>query len=101
MALAVILVSGAGSTLAWPTGSEAFRYVIIALSTGMVALLLYYRGLKVTPVRIATILELTFPLVAILIDVFLYDTVLVPSQYIAGCVLLFAIYRVSRLTSKE
>jgi drug/metabolite transporter (DMT)-like permease len=101
MALAAILISGAGSTLAWPTGSEALRYVIIALSTGMVALLLYYRGLKVTPVRISTILELTFPLVAILIDVFLYHSVLVPTQYLAGFVLLFAMYRISRLGSAE
>jgi DME family drug/metabolite transporter len=101
MAFAVIVFSGALHTVAWPTGSETLRYVIIALSTGMVALLLYYRGLKVTPVRVSTILELTFPLVAILIDVFLYDTVLTPIQYVAGLVLLYAMYRIAKLRNVE
>ncbi len=100
MAFAVIVISGAFHTVAWPTGSETIRYVIIALSTGMVALLLYYRGLKVTPVRISTILELTFPFVAVLIDVFLYHTVLAPLQYVAGVVLLYAMYRIAGLRSE-
>lgn len=96
-----VLILGKWSAFHAPNGSELIRFVIIALSTGMVALLIYYRGLKITPVRVSTILELTFPFVAVLIDVFFYHTVLHSTQYIAGVVLLFAMYRISILQNKH
>ena len=77
--------------------SQLGRLVVIALSTGMVALWIYYQGLKRTQTKVATILELVFPLVAVIIDIFLYKTLLAPSQYIAAAVLLFAAYRVAKL----
>lgn len=70
---------------------------LIAVSTGMVALLIYYRGLKRTPVHIATILELIFPLVAIMIDMKLYGNVLSFTQWIAAVVLIFSVYKISKL----
>ncbi len=42
--------------------SQMFRFIIIALSTGMVALWIYYKGLQHTEVRVATFLELIFVL---------------------------------------
>lgn len=45
------------------------RFVIIAFSTGAASILIYYRGLKVTQAKVATIAELTFPIVGILIAV--------------------------------
>ena len=72
-------------------------FALIAVSTGMVALLIYYKGLARTPVHISTILELTFPFIAILIDMKLYHTVLVPMQWIASMVLVFSIYKIARL----
>ena len=62
----------------------------------MVALLIYYKGLKTTPVRVSTILELVFPFLAVFIDVVLYKTVIHPIQIISGVVLLFAMYQVTR-----
>ncbi len=76
--------------------SQLLRFIIIALSTGMVAVLIYYKGLKKTQVRVSTILELTFPILAIFIDAFLYKTFLAPSQLIAAAVLLFAMYKVAQ-----
>ena len=84
-------------SLGAPTGGQYVRLLIIALSTGMVALWIYYRGLKHTEAKISTILELVFPLTAVLIDIFLYRTTLAPSQYVAAAVLLFAVYRVAKL----
>jgi drug/metabolite transporter (DMT)-like permease len=78
-----------------------FTLVIIALSTGMVALYLYYSGLKKTQAKISTILELTFPLLAILIDSFLYQTTLHWSQYVAAVVLMFAMYNVGKKSFPE
>ena len=63
----------------------------------MVALLIYYKGLSKTPVHISTILELTFPFIAILIDMKLYGNVLSLSQLAAACVLVFSIYKIARL----
>src|SRR3990167_2786116 len=59
-------VPGAGISI--PTLSQFGFLALIAISTGMVALVIYYRGLAKTPVHISTILELTFPFVAILLD---------------------------------
>ncbi|MEK7554648.1 MAG: DMT family transporter [Patescibacteria group bacterium] len=84
-------------SLGAPSGGQYVRLGIIALSTGMVALWLYYRGLKHTEAKISTILELVFPLTAVCIDIFLYHTTLAASQYVAAAVLLFAVYRVAKL----
>jgi len=80
---------------------QIFTLLAIALSTGLVALWLYYRGLKHTQAKISTILELTFPLTAVIIDIFLYKSFLKPSQYFAAAILLFAIYRISKLNTQH
>ncbi len=101
MAFIAIMIFGPVSTFDLPTTSQAARFILIALSTGMVALLIYYRGLKTTPVRVSTLLELTFPFIAILIDVVMYHTVLLPTQYLAAAVLLFAMYKITVLQNKH
>lgn len=83
--------------LAIPTFSQFQFLTLIAVSTGMVALLIYYKGLAKTPVHIATILELTFPFIAIFLDMAVNGTILSLSQWIAALVLVFSIYKISRL----
>lgn len=97
IALPVILIFGHGSSLASVTLTQFGLFALIAISTGMVALLIYYKGLARTPVHISTILELTFPFIAILIDMKLYHTVLVPMQWIAAFLLVFSIYKIAKL----
>ena len=97
MAFIGIILFGSFHTFGLPTQSEGLRFIIIALSTGMVALLIYYRGLKTTPVRVSTILELTFPFLAVGIDVMFYHTTLAWTQYLAAFVLLFAMYKITAL----
>ena len=96
LAFAVLLMADGFGGITIPDISQWARFIFIALSTGMVALLIYYRGLKSTPVKVSTIMELLFPLLAILIDAVVYQTHLVFSQYAAAGVLLFAIYRVAQ-----
>lgn len=93
----LIFILGKGSTINDVTLNQYGFLTLIAVSTGMVALLIYYRGLKRTPVHIATILELIFPLVAIIIDIKLYGNVLSITQWIAGIVLIFSVYKISKL----
>ena len=97
LAFIAIVVFGTFPQLHTPTISQLLRFILIGLSTGMVALLIYYRGLKTTPVRISAILELTFPFLAVFIDVVLYHTVLAWTQYLAAIVLLFAMYQITKL----
>lgn len=95
-AIALFFIGSFDSTLVITT-SQLVRFVVIALSTGMVALYLYYQGLAKVEAKIATILELFFPFLAVLIDGVIYHTYLLPTQLLASCVLIFAIYRTSRL----
>jgi drug/metabolite transporter (DMT)-like permease len=87
----------ADGAFAIPTVSQYGFLALIAVSTGMVALLIYYKGLAKTPVHISTILELTFPFVAILLDFIVNHTVLSLSQWVAAIVLVFSIYQIARL----
>lgn len=100
-AIAIIFVFALGQqgSLGTPTADQWLRFVVIALSTGMLALWIYYRGLKNTQVKVSTILELTFPFLAVIIDIFVYKNVLDSSQYIAAVVLLIAMYKVSSLNT--
>jgi drug/metabolite transporter (DMT)-like permease len=70
--------------------------VLIACSTGMFALWVYYKGLQQTPAHISAIVELAFPLTAVGVDYFLYNTILTVPQLLAGAVLLFAAYKVAQ-----
>ena len=101
-ALALIpFMAGAAPTLSAITSNQLLRLLAIALSSGMVALWIYYRGLKQTEARVSTILELVFPMTAVFIDIFLYHTVLHWSQYLAAVVLIYAVSRVSKLNKAE
>ena len=97
MAFIAVLLLGQQAHLSEVTPGQLLRLLAIALSTGLVALWIYYRGLKYTQVKVATIVELIFPVTAVFIDIFLYHTILAPSQYLAALVLLFAVYKVSAL----
>jgi drug/metabolite transporter (DMT)-like permease len=97
IALPLVFALGAGSEISVINQDQLLKLVAIAFSTGMVALWIYYRGLKTTPASVSTIIELLFPLTAVVIDIFLYHTTLAPSQYVAAVVLLFAAYNVARL----
>src|SRR3989344_2005731 len=95
--LPVLLIFGYGSSLSTPTSSQFGLFALIAVSTGMVALLIYYKGLAKTPVHISTILELTFPFIAILLDRIVNHTSLSVAQWIASFILVFSIYRIAKL----
>ena len=96
LALAALLLFDGWSGIAIPTLSQWARFIFIALSTGMVALAIYYKGLKTTPVKVSTIMELLFPLLAVFIDAVVYKTHLALNQYLAAAVLLYAVSRVAQ-----
>lgn len=95
-ALLFVIVQGQSQFLTSLNFSQWQSLSVITFSTGMVALLIYYFGLRKTPARVSTICELTWPASAIFIDYFLYKNGLTLTQ-ILGVVLLFiSIYHVSK-----
>lgn len=70
--------------------------LLITFSTGLVALLFYYYGLKKTPARITTLCELVWPASAILIDYFMFHKTLSPTQIFGVVLLLICIYNVTK-----
>ncbi len=98
--IGLLLISQSPSLVTLSAG-QYITLGTIALSTGMVALYIYYAGLYKTQAKVATILELTFPMLAIFIDSVLYHTVLHPSQYLAAGVLLFAMWKVSGVETSK
>lgn len=99
IALALAWALGATESFASVTNAQFGTLTLIALSTGMLALWIYYRGLATTPVRVAAMMELAYPTTAVVVDYALYGTVLAWSQYLAAAVLLFAMYKVAKMHS--
>lgn len=101
LAFLTVVLLGNTAVLHTVTTAQINQLAVIALTTGMVALWIYYKGLAHTQVKVATILEFVFPLTAVIIDVIYYHNVLAWTQYAAGAVLLFAAYQVSQLNKNE
>jgi drug/metabolite transporter (DMT)-like permease len=97
MALIGVILLNQTSLLPKINASQLSSFVLIAVSTGMVALYIYYRGLKRTQAKISTLLELIYPLLAVVIDGLLYKNFLGPTQLISAGVLLFSMYQISKL----
>jgi len=97
MSIPVLFFFNKVHTLADPTPAQFGFFFLIAVSTGMVAMLIYYRGLARTPVHISTMLELVFPFLAIVIDNIVFGVVLSWSQWIAAFILVFSIYKIVKL----
>jgi len=81
--LAAVLVLGA--PLRASLHDELF-IALLALVTGLVAVLLYYYGLKRTTASVASVAELAFPVVAIAVGYLAFDATLTSTQ-LAGVVL--------------
>lgn len=74
-----------------------WQYVVaITFSTGLVALAIYYAGLKRIPASRSTVLELTWPLSAILVGYFFLGDRLTGTQLIGGLVLMGIMFAISR-----
>jgi drug/metabolite transporter (DMT)-like permease len=95
-ALMFVIGSNQTNALLNITPQQFGSLLIITFSTGMVALLIYYYGLKKTPARIATLCELVWPASAIMIDYFIFKKTLSITQFLGIAILLFAIYQVTK-----
>ena len=98
IALGLVLIPDWRDGFRIPEVKEWGYLLAIACSTGLIAMYIYYRGLKSVPVHVSAILELTWPIVAIVVDYFVNGTILTLSQYMATVVLIASMYMVSHLS---
>lgn len=95
-ALMFVLLAGDASKLDDVTFDQ-FKYIAaITFSTGMLALIVYYFGLKRIPASRATILELAWPLSAVIVGYLWLDQGLTWTQGIGALTLLATTYLMSK-----
>lgn len=87
-AFAIVLIQGDPIMPGW---DNALGLVLLGLVPGLLALSLYYVGLRTTPASRATLAELAFPVTAALIGVTLLGTELSLTQWIGFAVVVTAI----------
>lgn len=76
----LLIVPATGSSFVLPMSTWP-RLFLLALVPGLLALVLYYFGLKNTPASRATLAELAFPLTAAAVGVFIQHAALQPTQW--------------------
>lgn len=78
------------------SGMQVLMLLAIVFSSGAVALSIYYFGLKQVEASRSTILEMVWPVSAVVIDWLVFDHALSWTQIAGALLLLFSIYRVTR-----
>src|SRR5207248_784328 len=69
-------------THAWAGAHDSLWIAVLALVTGLAALGLYYYGLRRTPAMLAALGELTFPVTATLVGIFVFGDTLRWTQWL-------------------
>ncbi|OJI07849.1 hypothetical protein BK004_00165 [bacterium CG10_46_32] len=83
-------------TIGQLSGTQWWYVIAIVFSTGMVALLIYYKGLSHVPARMSTMLELAWPVSAVFVDLIFFKNSLSMTQWIGALVLISVILTISR-----
>lgn len=89
--LPVVILTGKWIEFQHITVVNWWIFIIIALTSGSVAILLYYYGLKKVKASQATLLELFFPISAVLMDYYINGARLSWIQWLSAAVMIFAI----------
>jgi len=94
--LAITLFTGNLSEIVNVSQNQILIFLSIAFSTGGLAIIFYYIGLKYVKASDATILELAFPVTAIVLDYLIHGNFLAIPQLIGGTILVIAILQITR-----
>ncbi len=97
--LMFIIVTATGDipSISEVTDVQWIIFLIIAFTSGGLAIFLYYYGLKRISASVATIAELSFPLTAILLEYMIHDNILDWLQWLGAIILIYSIIRVSKI----
>ena len=75
-------------------------FIIIALTTGSGAILLYYIGLNNITAKVATMCELCFPISSVIFDYLINGNVLSPIQFASAALMVISIIRINKKRRK-
>jgi drug/metabolite transporter (DMT)-like permease len=89
--LAIAAWKGALAPPAGAPGADYLRLLEIALVPGLIAMLLYYRGLVRTPAAVATLAELAFPATALIVNYIFLGATLGAVQVLGLAIILVTI----------
>ena len=93
--LFILISTGQAETIS-QVNIENWKYIfIIVLSTGSLALFIYYYGLNHLPASHVTLYELFWPLSAVTMDWYIYGRVMSLVQWLGAALLLGAILLLS------
>ncbi len=95
LALITCIAGGVGLPFADVNQNQWFIIIIIGMTSGTTALVLYYWGLQRIRASVATICELCLPLSAIILDYGVNGTVLRPIQWLGAAILVGAIMSIT------
>ncbi|CAM4376005.1 DMT family transporter [Saccharibacillus endophyticus] len=108
LALPLLFAITAGEGAAWalPAGGVALTLVGVnlllqALLPGLLSLLAYYKGLKTTKASVATLAELSFPMVGVLVNWLYGGEVVTPAQVIGFILIWSVLFIISRQQTQE
>ena len=78
------------------TPTQWIIFIVIGLTSGSGAILLYYRGLRYIKANVATMCELCFPVSSILFDYIFNRNVLSMIQILSAVLMLYSIYKITK-----
>lgn len=81
------------------TNRQWIIFLIIAFTTGGPAIFIYYYGLKNITASTATILELAFPMTAVILDYLIHGNILSLVQWIGVAILIYSITQVVKMSN--
>jgi drug/metabolite transporter (DMT)-like permease len=100
VSLFFVIGSGSAGAISALTQTQFFYLLAITFSTGLVALLIYYYGLQRVAASRAAILELAWPLSAVIIGWLFLHQGLTLTQSLGAIILLTTTYVISRGTKE-
>lgn len=93
--------TGSISAMSAATSRDWLFIFIIAVTSGIVSLLMYYKGLENTKASVATVAELGFPFAAVAVNAVFIDAPITGVQIIGMVALLAAIYFLTRMDRED
>ena len=92
----IVLLTGELHYFSKVTSFQALIFVTIMLTSGSVAIMIYYRGLRYIDASVATICELAFPISSVIFDYIFNGNILSPQQFVGAGILVFSIISISK-----
>jgi drug/metabolite transporter (DMT)-like permease len=91
----ILLVFGKLNLISTAGALDIWTLVIIAFSTGGVAIIIYYYGLKRIPASVSTMCELAYPFAAVIFDYAIRKSVMNPGQWFGAALLIGSVFAIS------